>query len=469
MMKLLLSLLLLLQANRPGPPTGTITGVVRNNAGTPAVGVRVYAMALSDGKDGLTPGTVMESLSQTDETGRYRLEVPAGRYYIAAGSVDSPTYFPGTSDVSRAQVISITSAVAIENIDFSSYIPPSPGRGRGFQIAGRGGLRGQIPTGVLSGVIRYPDGSPAGSVAVALTPSSLVNFAQQMTPPSQNNPRLAAELARAMANLRNFGSSAARSVQTDRNGAYRFDGLPIDTYYIAAGFADSPTFYPGVADLSAARTVSTTTGTNTADFIVPLPSKGTTVRGTIVAAENKPAANATVYLRSNVPPGLTTLLPDRPRQQATSKPDGSFELAGVLPGNYSVEVALPGTNSMVRSIAVGSQPVDGLQFSFPIATLFGEVLWEDGSLFSEVQTFRQVAVTNLRNPRNAQTIVLSLDNNGKFSRVIEFGEYRFFVPVLTDSYTVKSITSGSTDLLRETLKITSTSPVRVEVRLSKTR
>src|SRR5262249_2184323 len=196
---------------------------------------------------------------------------------------------------------------------------------------------------ILSGVIRYPDGSPAEGVAVALTPASLVNFAQQMPPQSQNSARLAAEMARAMANLRNFGSSATRSVQTDRNGAYRFHALPIDTYYTAAGFADSPTFYPGVADLTAARTVSTTTGTTTGDFVVPPPSKGTTVRGTIVAAEGKPTANATVYVRSNAPPGVATLLPGKPRQQGASKPDGSFEIAGVLPGNYSVEVALPGT------------------------------------------------------------------------------------------------------------------------------
>ena len=32
--------------------------------------------------------TVLESLAQTDSTGHYRLDVPAGRYFIAAGSVD---------------------------------------------------------------------------------------------------------------------------------------------------------------------------------------------------------------------------------------------------------------------------------------------------------------------------------------------------------------------------------------------
>jgi hypothetical protein len=59
------------------------------------------------------------ALAQTDEQGRYRLEgVPAGRYYIVAGRVDLPTYFPGTSDISNARIFSIAPGGAVSGIDF---------------------------------------------------------------------------------------------------------------------------------------------------------------------------------------------------------------------------------------------------------------------------------------------------------------------------------------------------------------
>src|SRR6185436_1279393 len=69
--------------------TGTITGVIRTPAGTPAPGIRVTAMRTDMVEDSVRG---MASLAQTDSEGRYRLEnVPPGRYYIAAGRVDLPT------------------------------------------------------------------------------------------------------------------------------------------------------------------------------------------------------------------------------------------------------------------------------------------------------------------------------------------------------------------------------------------
>jgi hypothetical protein len=79
----------------------------------------------------------MATLTETDATGRYRLQnVPPGRYYITAGRVDLPTYYPGTLDVKQGTAISITSAAAISDIDFviqdASAALPAPGlRGRG--------------------------------------------------------------------------------------------------------------------------------------------------------------------------------------------------------------------------------------------------------------------------------------------------------------------------------------------------
>ena len=74
--------------------SGTITGVLRNAAGMPAAGVRVGAVQQPESVSDLAGATAMVSIAETDETGRYRLEnVPPGRYYIAAGRVDFPSFF----------------------------------------------------------------------------------------------------------------------------------------------------------------------------------------------------------------------------------------------------------------------------------------------------------------------------------------------------------------------------------------
>ena len=101
MAALLLNLLLFLQgipiAQGQG---GTVAGVLRNASGVPAAGVRVSAMAQPDSAQELSSAAALVSIAETDEAGRYRLEnVPPGRYYIVAGRVDFPTYYPGAQEM----------------------------------------------------------------------------------------------------------------------------------------------------------------------------------------------------------------------------------------------------------------------------------------------------------------------------------------------------------------------------------
>jgi Spy/CpxP family protein refolding chaperone len=111
----------------PAPlPTGSISGVVRMADGTPAANVRVTATR-AEAADAVT---AMASLTQTDATGRYRLEsVPPGRYYISAGRVDLPTYYPGTLSLTQGITVSIAAAAPVTDIDFvvqdpSATVPP---------------------------------------------------------------------------------------------------------------------------------------------------------------------------------------------------------------------------------------------------------------------------------------------------------------------------------------------------------
>src|SRR5580765_1647162 len=99
--------------------SGMVSGVVRTSAGTPAAGVRVSAMVpLEPGTEAASAGS-FAALAQTDEQGRYRLEgIPQGRYYIVAGRVDQPTFYPGTADMSKARIFSIAPGGAVSGMDF---------------------------------------------------------------------------------------------------------------------------------------------------------------------------------------------------------------------------------------------------------------------------------------------------------------------------------------------------------------
>jgi hypothetical protein len=80
-------------------------------------------------------GSTLVALAQADPSGQFRLEdVPPGRYYIIAGRIDAPTFYPGAQDVTSGRVITVTSGATTDGIDFSataeSLRPVAP-RGRG--------------------------------------------------------------------------------------------------------------------------------------------------------------------------------------------------------------------------------------------------------------------------------------------------------------------------------------------------
>jgi len=83
--------------------------------------MRVMAMVVPGARRAGNGSIVLARLAQTDKDGRYRLEdVPPGRYFIAAGPIDSPTFYPGTLLQNEARVISITQdGPSLSEIDFS--------------------------------------------------------------------------------------------------------------------------------------------------------------------------------------------------------------------------------------------------------------------------------------------------------------------------------------------------------------
>src|SRR5262245_57578985 len=112
---LLLALLLIAQGIVvPSNQTGTVTGRILNMDGTPAARIRVAAQAVAETPAAAAEAPVLTSLVQTDSQGNYRLDgVAPGRFYITAGLVDLPTYFPGVTTINEARVVTVAVGASI--------------------------------------------------------------------------------------------------------------------------------------------------------------------------------------------------------------------------------------------------------------------------------------------------------------------------------------------------------------------
>jgi hypothetical protein len=98
--------------------TGAVTGQVRLISRAAAIGVRVSVMAVADSVES-NEVTVLDRIAKTDNEGRYRLEgVPPGRYFIVAGDLSAPTYYPGTSLLKDARIVTIAAGSILDAIDF---------------------------------------------------------------------------------------------------------------------------------------------------------------------------------------------------------------------------------------------------------------------------------------------------------------------------------------------------------------
>jgi hypothetical protein len=99
--------------------SGTVTGVLRDIDGKPMPNARVAAIPQPQDSGAIPDAGVMSALAETDAEGRYRLEnVPAGKYYVSAGHVDIPTYYPGTPNLKEGKVVLVEAGATLSGIDF---------------------------------------------------------------------------------------------------------------------------------------------------------------------------------------------------------------------------------------------------------------------------------------------------------------------------------------------------------------
>ncbi len=218
------------------------------------------------------------------------------------------------------------------------FVPPNPTEIPLFQV-GAGQL---VPVanlllrkgGAISGRVLDARGEPMAEVMVS---------AVRPPPPANGRGRLA------------LIGPAGQSGQTNDIGEFRISGLSAGDYYVAASprptspFAQSTTssattlvttFYPGALTMSGAQAITVGAGQTVGNLEFTIMSAaGYSVSGIVVDEMNSPVGGAMVMLMP------TELVGPGPRGSGRTLPDGTFKIAGVVPGTYRLNASVPVTFS----------------------------------------------------------------------------------------------------------------------------
>lgn len=182
--------------------------------------------------------------------------------------------------------------------------------------------------------------------------------------------------------------SVGTSGRTDDIGAYRLYGLPPGTYYVSAQSDDAtrsgiataastpglaPTFFPGTAVAAEAQAIEVVAGGEAVADIAMVSVRLSAVTGVVVNAAGTLATGGSMSAR----PGMRF---GGPQIEAEIKPDGSFALPGLAPGEYTVQARpsfeprgpYPSAGEMAMnrrglstSVVVTGEPVSGLRLVLP--------------------------------------------------------------------------------------------------------
>jgi Carboxypeptidase regulatory-like domain len=321
----------------PRAGTGVIRGrVVRADTAEPLrrVQVRVDEWDTRDGSG--------QAATMTDVEGRYELaQLPAGRYQLKAtrgGYVE--VAYGQRRPFERGRPLELGDGAVLQNIDFA--LPPGA---------------------VVTGRIVDETGEAVARVSVSLERARYIDSTR----------RLVAE----------SGSF------TDDRGEFRIFGVPPGDYVIVARFDASdlgsrdrvryvPTYYPGTPVVSEAQRVTVGGGQEVPGITIALARAATaTVRG-IVRSSGHASSGPFTFVAAREISG-----PQAYGHTATAiaAADGSFAIAGLLPGTYFVEARSPSDSEFgSREVVVEGADVAGVTLMLSKgATARGRIRFDTGN------------------------------------------------------------------------------------------
>lgn len=423
-------------------PSGVISGRLTYADGRAAPGVRVGAMLVPEGPppaDGLVL-PALYSQAETDQAGRYRLEsVPPGRYYVAAGRVDFPTYYPGRTDLAAASAVPVLSGAPVDGIDFV-LSGTSVGR------ADAGGSLGAAASIVAVRVVTengvpLPLTSPAGPVTIAANPVAPSTVTQEApVPPGQG--RLTVTAGTVISVVVGNGvvmgqvaspplASAAGSVQKDGTAVLR--GNPGDYTIAVENLPDSyevSAMTAGTLDLRS-QLMTVGPGSSSPEILIRLRRKDSesslrTVTGRVrdgIIGRDWQAQQVTLAGRA-----------------ASLLSDGSFEFTGLTSGTYVLRAleGPPGDRVAEREVAVEDRDV-AADIAFTSKPAYVRV---PGRLEIEGAAPRLFSNTRVLASGGGLT-PFSVAADGTFTLTLAEGLYRLSIDTAPD-LALKSVASGGT-------------------------
>jgi len=485
MNSLLLIVFLLTQIFSFPSGTSVINGQVRTTAGTPVVGIPVVAKFFPESLENVvrSPGTE----AQTDEEGRFTFRyLVAGRYTIAVGAGDSPTYYPGVLLRDAASIVDVAEGATASAIDISL-----PRSAVGVRVSGRVRFQSSEARSLSSfniktsyrnsgpPIVVESDGSfellhvPRGDFKLSLERNGMdgakliekdvhvadldISGIELVVPRFQDVPgRIVIEgggaVPFATQFLLNSGLGTMRFAFTrGRNETFK-TSLPVgdsrievssppNGYYIKSATYDSvDVFKPPIhIDGSALKEMQVT-------LAAVQSAPRAKVKGRVLGLSRVGGVVGPIYLSNG------TWLP--------IAADGSFEATGLPPGTYSLSATSGKGYDITTSFVVRGQDIEGVELVVPgVATVNGRIIVEGGR---QIPDFLGAEFSGIK---GGALLQVHPRDDGSFTLNIPEGEGHFDIDQVKSSYRVKSLTYGSQNLLRDMMRIDASRPAEIVLTL----
>jgi protocatechuate 3,4-dioxygenase beta subunit len=225
------------------------------------------------------------------------------------------------------------------------------------------------------------------------------------------------------------GAEAAAAATT--LGASGFRGAPLP----GGALESPPTYYPGTVDIARAQTVSLRAGQEASANFALQDGRLTRISGRAVDSTGAAVAGSLLMLRSS---NFTV-------SSHYTSPDGSFQISGVVPGNYTIDIPTNSRSGEHGTVAVNAaDDVEGVSIvTSPAGMLIGTIEYE-GDYSSRSSSVRLLRIENGGPAMVGSMPTLTTLQDRRFEARNVAG--RFIFVSGDPNWTVKSVTLGASDI-----------------------